>query len=267
MGSIDFKPKVESALRLIRESEDLSERDKELLQEFKRDLKIDGSSDAWVHKLLTHVRMMAERLGGADLEGAGKEDLKGVVEWVQGREDIAKATKRDYREALKRFYKWLNGGEHPERSRWINTTRKRRNRKLPEDLLSEGDVKELLRAAKNTRDRALIAVLWETGARIGELIDLKVGSFKERRHGKKILIKGKTGPRRLPLITSMPHVNDWLSNHPRRDDPEAPLWCKIKQRGMGERLSYQYVRKLLRGRVQTERIILTKPFSKRGQDP
>ncbi|MFP4005473.1 MAG: tyrosine-type recombinase/integrase, partial [Candidatus Hadarchaeia archaeon] len=243
MPTVDFASKVEREVRKIEEDQDLCEENRRLLLEFKRDLKLDGLSDAWIHKLLTHVRTMGERLGSG-FEEATRDDLKDVVEWVQCR-DISPATKRDYKEALKRFYKWLNGGEHPEKTRWINTTRKRRNHKLPEKLLTEDDVQALMEAAENPRDRAFVSLLWETGARIGELIDLEVGSFEDHEHGLKISIEGKTGMRRLPLISSVPHLNNWLTNHPKGDDPEAPVWCRLKGSKAGEKVGYRNLRKVL----------------------
>ena len=45
------------------------------------------------------------------------------------------------------------------------------------------------------------------------------------------------------LITSVPYLNRWLSDHPRRDDSTAPLWCKLQS---GEEMSYQMFRKVPR---------------------
>lgn len=84
-------------------------------------------------------------------------------------------------------------------------------------------------------------MLYETGARIGELIDLTVGAIEDRKHGKKVVIDGKTGPRRLPLIESVPYINKWLNAHsnPTKD---ASLWCKIQQGGPDDQLGYRYMR-------------------------
>ncbi|KXB09231.1 hypothetical protein AKJ46_00670, partial [candidate division MSBL1 archaeon SCGC-AAA833K04] len=150
MTPIDFAPKVEREVRKIREDEDLCEENRELLLRFKRNLKLDDLSDAYVHKLLTHVRDMGEQLGETSFEEATEDDLRDVVEWVQNK-DGSPATKRDHREALKRFYKWLNGGDYPEKVSWVNTTRKRRNYKLLEKLLTEDDVQALIEVAENPR--------------------------------------------------------------------------------------------------------------------
>jgi ribosomal protein S27AE len=118
-------------------------------------------------------------------------------------------------------------------------------------------VKTQVEAAKNPRDRAFIMVLYETGARIGELIDLTVGDIEDRTHGKKITIEGKTGARRLPLVESVPYVNKWLNDHP-NPAKDAPLWCKIQQDGPDDKLTYNYIRqKILQKNM--ERADLDKP--------
>ncbi|MFB6105065.1 MAG: tyrosine-type recombinase/integrase, partial [Halobacteriaceae archaeon] len=114
--------------------------------------------------------------------------------------------------------------------------------KLPQDLLTKEDVEAQIEAAYNYRDKAFIAVLWETGARIGELIDLTVGDIEDRgSKGLKVVIDGKTGSRRLPLRGSIPYVNRWLNDHPNPDD-DAPLWCKIQQGSPDDQLGYRYIR-------------------------
>lgn len=116
---------------------------------------------------------------------------------------------------------------------------------MPEKLLTEEDVEKMIHTAENPRDKAFIALLWETGARIGELIDLEVGSIEDRENGKKVVIDGKTGARRLPLVSSVPHVQNWLNNHPNKDNSSTPLWCRLSGRKAGEKVSYRYMTKML----------------------
>ena len=45
---------------------------------------------------------------------------------------------------------------------------------LPEELLTEEEVKRLAEAAENPRDRDFILTLYESGCRVGELISLRL---------------------------------------------------------------------------------------------
>lgn len=42
-----------------------------------------------------------------------------------------------------------------------------------------------------------------------------------------LLVKGKTGERRIRLIRSAPYLTKWLENHPQRNVKDAPLWCTM----------------------------------------
>ncbi|MFW6196779.1 MAG: tyrosine-type recombinase/integrase [Thermoplasmatota archaeon] len=243
MATLDFDKKVKGLENAIQNTEDISQKNKKLILDFKRDLSLDGMSKAWQQNILSRLKIMAQE-ADFHFDEATEDDLKDLIEIIQQR-DIAERTLVDYKKVLKRFYKWLNGGEHPQKVSWVTTTDKTKNHTLPEDVLTEEDIRKLLENCKTARDKALISLLWETGARIGELIDLKVEDLRDYDHGYQIVIDGKTGSRRLPLISSVPHLRNWLNNHP---DPEngSPLWAKIRGKNAGERVGYRYILKMLK---------------------
>lgn len=239
----DYASALESQLENIEDHPDISPRNRELLLRFERDLSTEGYTASRRQKLMTHLKHIAAR-AEFDFDQATEDDLRDVVAWVNSR-TVSDSYKLDYRIILKRFYRWLNGrfdrggapegfngkDEHPELVDWINTNSGNGNgsgSKLPKDLLTPEEVDDLIGAAKNPRDRALIALLWDTGARIGELIDLTVSDIEDHEHGKKVVVEGKTGSRRIPLRESVPYVNRWLADHP---DPsrDASLWCKLRE--------------------------------------
>lgn len=55
------------------------------------------------------------------------------------------------------------------------------------------DVVPMIDATMNTRDSALIATAWDSGARSGEIRDLTVGDVTDHRHGLQITLSGKPG--------------------------------------------------------------------------
>jgi ribosomal protein L40E len=61
-----------------------------------------------------------------------------------------------------------------------------------------------------------------------------------------ISVVGKTGVKRIPLVASFKPLLDWLEKHPRRNDPKAPLWASLGNNSTGGRVSYYYLRKLLK---------------------
>ena len=228
----------------IEGSEDINERNKEILSNFYRDLQVgDDCGKARIYKNLQHLKKIAE-FTDVDLDQASEDDIKDIVMWIKNR-DLAQSTKRDYKVILKRFYKWMNGGEYPDKVGFVKTTEKRKDKKLPEDLLTEEDISKLIENANHPRDRALIHILYETGARIGEIIDLQIKDLKDTKHGMKIVINGKTGPRRLPLITSVPHLKTWMNTHPETNNPEAWLWVNVGNTNFGGKMQYRSILKML----------------------
>jgi len=256
MSSLDFDQRLGSTMNRIDESEHISAYNKDLLRDFKRDLMLQGLSKAWLDKLLSTMKVISEYLKSDKLDELDKDDVKDLVEWVQER-DISDATVRDYKQVIRRFWKWLNDGKHPEETAWISINNQHGNGILPKDLLTQDDIDALLDGCRNSRDKAFIALLWESGARIGEIIDLTVGDLEDQEHGKKIVIDGKTGQRRLPLIESTPYLSRWISDHP-NPEKDAPLWCKLNDGGSS--LTYEYIRQKLLGRA-AKRADIEKPVN------
>jgi site-specific recombinase XerD len=165
---------------------------------------------------------------GRNFRSAKKKDIESILGKLE-RMNYSEWTKHDYKVTLKKFYKWLIGGEdYPKEVKWIKTTvKKEGSQHLPEELLTEEDVKKLIEAADHLRDKALVSVLYESGCRIGELASLKIKNVTFDEHGAIIIVNGKTGSRRLRILGSTPYLSVWLNNHPLKDNPEAPLWVSI----------------------------------------
>jgi integrase len=109
-----------------------------------------------------------------DFDTVERRDIERIILDL-ARSDYSPWTKHDYKVAIKRFYKWLNGNEEYSSSvKWIKTTFKAKDALLPKDLLDEEEVMQLVNAADRPWDKAFIMTLYESGARIGELGTMRV---------------------------------------------------------------------------------------------
>lgn len=246
MPTLVYGKKIKKSKKRIEDNNNLLESHKRDILDFDRYLELsDKHGDARRYKYLSRLPIMAEQMN-VPFKEATKKDIEDLVLWIQRREDINDTTKKDYKILLKRFYKWLYGNKrYPEVIEDV-TIRKDTNNKLPEDMLVEKDIEMLVDNANNLRDKAFISILWETGARIGEILDLTVGSIEDRQHGLKVVLKGKTGARRNPLIESVPHLKKYLEElHPERHNPKAPLWVNIGNTNPGKKMGYPTFRKIL----------------------
>lgn len=249
-AELDFDHRLAETVDRIDDAADIDPENKDLLLDFKRDRKLDGIKPPTIERDLSALKVQAEH-ASQPFDEMAIDDIKDLVEYIHNRYEND-YTRSIHKRALRNLFKWLNGGEHPDETEWIQTyVRKSNGGKLPEELLTKEDIKAQVEAAYNKRDKALIWMLYETGARIGELIDLTVGAIEDRKNGKKkVVIDGKTGSRRLPLVESVPALNRWLNEHP-NPEKDAPLWCKIQQGGADDQLGYRYIRdKILRKHME-----------------
>jgi integrase len=151
----------------------------------------------------------------------------------------------------------FHGGGRPVEFASIKIAAKQRPAYGPENMPDQGDVGKMIEATKKPRDRAMVAVLYESAARLGEFLALKLGSIEKTKHGWRLHIgNGKTGRRPVLLVNSGPYLAMWISQHPSRRSPEAPLWLTMrrpsgvarngKRKSTPRRISANCVRSLLK---------------------
>jgi integrase/recombinase XerD len=140
-------------------------------------------------------------------------------------------SKTEFKVILKRFYKWLLGEDeyYPPCVAWIRT-KDVKNHILPEQLLTEEEVLQVVNACQFVRDKAFIHLLYESGARIGEILSLKIKHITFAEPVSAILVNGKTGQRRIPIIKSVAPLKEWILKHPFKDNSDSMLWVKTNER-------------------------------------
>lgn len=245
--------RLERKLKQIENDKDISTHNKKKIIEFERFCRANGIGNARTLRYLHDLSKLAVALP-KNLEKATKKDIEAVIGNMES-SDYSPRTKLDFKASVKRLYKWLDGGEeYPESVRWIRTGARKNNDTLPEDLLTEDEVKKIVGACRNPRDRAIVAVLWESGCRIGELLNLRVRHVSFEENLTRITVHGKTGARRVPLIDSTPYLAEWLENHPMRDKRGSPLWVGIGTVGRDRRLEYAALRKMLQNVARKAKI-------------
>lgn len=228
----------------------ISARNREIITQYDRDCKLKGSIEIpTLIKYYDVLSTVATKYTKKDFDLLTKNDFEKVIEQINAREDITVSTKQKYWTILKKFGAWLafgdkifNGNAHreyPETVSWINTTIKNKN--LPKvkasDILTEDEVDRLIKAGANTRDKAFLSILYESGSRISELGNIKIQQITEVEHGYLVdLASGKTGERNIIVVFSSAKLSQWLNEHPRRNDKNAYVWCGLLEDGSSKRI-------------------------------
>ncbi len=91
-------------------------------------------------------------------------------------------------------------------------------------------VEEVLAALDHPRDRALVALTFDTGARRSEIADLKVGHVSLGEGYGDLTLNGKTGTREVRFVRAYPYLTTWLNHHP-RPERDAFLWVALGKDG------------------------------------
>ena len=237
--------------RMERNVGKLHPEDREDARRLVRELLAQGYSVQRVLKYLTTLVSLSRQFK-KPLRELTEEDVKEWAGWLNTTREYRDWTKYDLMTILRRYLRWLGKGDVVS---WLKP-RLPRNNTTPEEVLTEDEIKRIAEAAYTTRDKAFVLALYESGCRIGEFLPLKLKHVSFDRHGAVLRVTGKTGDRRVRLVASTLPLQEWIEEHPGKDDPEAYLWCqipapyhpadKVKRR----HVSYGFVNKLLRELAQ-----------------
>jgi integrase len=136
-----------------------------------------------------------------------------------------------YKKAVRIFFR-----EHDFRENhygFIKTRPKKSetNRIRREQLITVSEIEELINNAKNWRDKAFIALLWDSGMRISEILSMKWKHIKFLDEMAKVHIaNGKNGQRTIYPVESVPLLKKW-KQETAFDDAENAIWKPFNSGG------------------------------------
>lgn len=239
----DFDKNIQTEIKKLENSQICKENQK-LILKFHKWILAEGLSKARQYKYLINLRKISE-WNNKPFTKWSEEDIIDILAFLENN-GYKRETVNEYKKALKKFFKWLNGEDWKPLK--LIKMRKDRNRK-PE-VLSEDKILRMIEVEKNLRNKAIISVGYEGGFRIGELAGIKIKDVEfDKREGElkaRIRVKGKTGERIVPLRMSVPHLRVWIEIHPFSNDPNSFLFCSLSNRSLGEPMKYQSLAKVIK---------------------
>lgn len=234
----------------------------------------NGVKPATLANDANNLRDLGNFLGKKPFEQATREDIFAFVNhksrtrvWRNAKKDgsisertaevrLSENTLGSRKAILRHFYKWLlgDGQDYPEQVRHLKARRPQSDSIPTDELITADDMKALLQAHMHPREKAILAVLYESGLRAGELCALNIGSYHRDEHGGFLLLPKnspglKTGARKVRLYPneSLAYLDPWFEVHPRKNEPNAPLFFTMSNRSRGARLTpnalYVFIRK------------------------
>jgi len=249
----NYDHRYEMTAKKLRQSS-ISLRNKQLILEFDKAGLLEGLSIARRITLMDKLYLLGLNYFKNDFDKATIEDVKRVVAQIESRADYSVWTKQAYRAVIKKFFKWIKFGDnyksrrdYPKIIAWINTNIKKKDQPKVQasQLLTEDEIKRLIDVADYPRDKSFISMLYELGARIGEIGNLGVGDISKDKYSYLVDLNGKTGRRTPRIVISSPHVTNWLNVHPDKTNPNAPLWVSLGHRDKSVAMQYSSLRGLV----------------------
>jgi len=241
----NYKRRLERTVDKIKRS-NISEENKKWIVQFHDNCFTESLSLSKIERYLFDLHKFAEMLG-KDLMQATREDIKSIVAEIEKKE-WSPHTKHAFKVMIRKFYKSIEGidekGVYPERVKWLHSNVKNNQLKSSEELITESEIKRMIACSLNCRDKALISTLYESGCRISELGLVKFKDVVFDQYGAVVNVTGKTGPRRVRLVTSAPYLQDYINKHENNQDSDHFIWTKVS--GNKDLLSYSRLTELIK---------------------
>ena len=273
-GKIDIhqrKLRFERYLSNLEKDNDINQENKQLILNFIRDCTLGktiiGKSKKKIGparclKYLGILQMLSKAFGRPfdDVTQANMEhfiqDLETDRIKARTGKPYSDATKTDIKKSIRKFWKWKDGNNraYPELVEWIDTYIAVKD--VP--ALTRSEVEKMIEHTASPRDRTLLMVLFDSGARAEELLNvrLKREHVFWREDLKCYMIRleySKTKPRTISLPLSTSYMTSWLEVHPAKDNPQAQLFpmtypamkmvvSRLGRRALGKRVTPHMLR-------------------------
>lgn len=244
MSFYNHKTQFENNLKRINTSGELLEKNKILTLNFKDYLLSEGLSVQRINRYISDL-FKYNKILGKPFDEATKEDLRKVVADLN-QTDYADETKKCFKIMLRKLYRFLRGveekGVYPDEVKWISIAIPSNHKKLPEELLTEDEIRKMIKKCDNLRDKTLLSCLYESGCRVGEIGTMKIKHVSFEQYGARLTVNGKTGMRKILIINSTPYLKEWINNHPNNDDKDSDLWIGAS----GKSLCYKRISNIVK---------------------
>ncbi|OPY55258.1 MAG: putative tyrosine recombinase XerC-like protein [Methanosaeta sp. PtaU1.Bin060] len=152
----------------------------DLIGHYLVDCEVRGMAPGSLPRYRSALKIFISYLGEKDLREAGREDLIGFIRWLRKDRECSQKTIENYFSTLSSFYKFLEFEEiinvnpvPPIRERYLRRY-KDNGDSYTRKLISVEDAARMLKAEPDIRNKAMLAILFKTGIRRGELVTLDV---------------------------------------------------------------------------------------------
>lgn len=231
----------------------LTERDAALIEEYTMELRAAKSvSVGRVMKITSTLVSWRRYLKTPFAECTATDLYRGIEAMKEARpcgRPYKQNTRRDFILILKQFYHWLNENEHSAipsaRIKMITAPKADSMTKTAEQLLTSEEVRAMITACQSSRDRAMLAALYEGGFRAKEIGVMSWDQIAFDEVGVKINVNLKTEkPRYIRLVAATQYLLAWRNDYPFEPSGEALVFLSQQNKPLKYAAVLKQVRKI-----------------------
>ncbi|WP_319506932.1 tyrosine-type recombinase/integrase [uncultured Methanolobus sp.] len=202
---------------------------REAVKKYARYCKDKKQTIRTVHGKVFRIKKLCEYYPDKSLEDLTKEDVRDYFDSDVFRiskrpnkdgtqKEIEQSTLNSNKLDIRTFLKWVHyrdtpmmkkKGVYPDVVDWIEIVQDRKET-TPDQLFTEDEVMAMINSRDLLRDRLFIALLYDTGGRLGEILNITEDMVMPDSYGFTVILDGKTGPRPVRLFMSVPYMKQYM---------------------------------------------------------
>jgi integrase len=161
-----------------------------------------GLENLSASRKIKYIRTLStlSKLYGRDFTNANRSDIEELLKKILKADNYRPHTIKDFKVALKRFFKWLRKSEdYPDEVRFLKASVKQKERVNPDELFTLDEVEKIESVASKLQYRLMVRLFYFSGARPSELLNLRFGDYYFKSSFLILKVAGKTGQRDIPI--------------------------------------------------------------------
>ncbi len=185
--------------------------------------------------LKTYTHLVAEFVVYLNEDAISLQAIEKYADDVIVKKRLSVSTHRQFVSAVKHYLTFINAGFDID----FTTVAPKKDRKLP-NILSKQEVIELIRVTKNLKHRVCIGLIYSSGLRISELINLKISDIDFQRMVLKVNFGKGRKDRYVPIAqVLLPMLKNYLETY-------RPQHYFVEGHVLGDTYSAASIRKFLK---------------------
>ncbi len=215
-------------LKSIADSDTICEANKKLVKDYTNFMVAAQMKDRTIMKNIYSLKVFLDLIKDKDLLKMSREELQGAMAELT-RLNYSLSVKRQVRLRVKYVFKHYLGDDeqYPKQVSWLKPGKTEKTRVTSTSIITYDEYTKLVNAADSVKYKGIVSLLWWSGVRISELMDMRISSVELASPVSHITVDGKTGMRRIPIVECVPYLANYINSLPDKDKPNAFLWKTI----------------------------------------